>query len=56
MRARCRHSLKVRSVSAGNSRVIVRPYGDDGVRVTVAAPHENDAFLAFAQRWAEERV
>ena len=41
---------------SANSRVIVRPYGDDGVRVTVAAPHENDAFLAFAQRWAEERV
>lgn len=33
-----------------NSRLIVRPYGDDGVRVTVAAPHENDAFLTFAQR------
>ena len=41
---------------SANSRVIVRPYGDDGVRVTVAAPHENDAYLAFAQRWAEERV
>jgi histidinol-phosphate aminotransferase len=41
---------------SANSRVIVRPYGDDGVRVTVAAPHENDAFLAFSQRWAEERV
>ncbi len=38
---------------SANSRVIVRPYGDDGVRVTVAAPHENDAFLAFAQRWIE---
>jgi histidinol-phosphate aminotransferase len=36
---------------SANNRVIVRPYGDDGVRVTVAAPHENDAFLAFAQRW-----
>ncbi len=35
---------------SANSRVIVRPYGDDGVRVTVAAPHENDAFLAFARR------
>jgi len=29
----------------------VRPYGEDGVRVTVAAPHENDAFLEFARRW-----
>ena len=36
---------------AANSRVIVRPYGQDGVRVTVAAPHENDAFLEFATRW-----
>jgi histidinol-phosphate/aromatic aminotransferase/cobyric acid decarboxylase-like protein len=25
------------------------------VRVTVAAPHENDAFLEFAQRWMKER-
>jgi histidinol-phosphate aminotransferase len=40
---------------SANDRVIVRPYGDDGVRVTVAAPHENDAFLAFAQRWIKER-
>jgi histidinol-phosphate aminotransferase len=40
---------------SANSRVIVRPYGDDGVRVTVAAPHENDAFLAFAQGWTGER-
>ena len=34
-----------------NSRIIVRPYGEDGVRVTVAAPHENDAFIDFARRW-----
>jgi histidinol-phosphate aminotransferase len=40
------------AADSANARVIVRPYGDDGVRVTVAAPHENDAFLAFAQRWA----
>ena len=36
--------------AAANSRIIVRPYGEDGVRVTVAAPHENDAFLDFATR------
>jgi histidinol-phosphate aminotransferase len=36
---------------SANSRVIVRPYGDDGVRVTIAAPHESDAFLEFARRW-----
>ena len=42
---------------AGEARVVVRPYGEDGVRVTVAAPHENDAFLRFAsdfaQRWRD---
>jgi histidinol-phosphate aminotransferase len=37
--------------ASANSRIIVRPYGQDGVRVTVAAPHENDAFIDFAQRW-----
>jgi histidinol-phosphate aminotransferase len=37
--------------AAAESRIVVRPYGQDGVRVTVAAPHENDAFLAFARRW-----
>ncbi len=39
---------------SANSRIIVRPYGEDGVRVTVAAGHENDAFLEFAQRWIGE--
>ncbi len=37
--------------AAANSRIIVRPYGEDGVRVTIAAPHENDAFLDFARNW-----
>ncbi|MCP9275852.1 histidinol-phosphate transaminase [Mycolicibacterium arenosum] len=37
--------------ASADNRIIVRPYGEDGVRVTVAAPHENDAFLAFARRW-----
>ena len=36
---------------SANSRIIVRPYGDDGVRVTVASPDENDAFLEFAKDW-----
>jgi histidinol-phosphate aminotransferase len=36
---------------AANDRLLVRPYGEDGVRVTVAAPLENDAFLKFANRW-----
>lgn len=43
--------------ASANSRIIVRPYGEDGVRVTVAAPQESDAFLEFASRWIEqERV
>jgi histidinol-phosphate aminotransferase len=37
--------------SAADNRLLVRPYGQDGVRVTVAAAHENDAFIEFAQRW-----
>jgi len=36
---------------SANSRVIVRPYGEDGVRVTVASPQENDMFLEFAVGW-----
>lgn len=36
---------------AADARIIVRPYGEDGVRVTVGAPHENDAFLDFARLW-----
>jgi histidinol-phosphate aminotransferase len=41
--------------SAADDRLLVRPYGQDGVRVTVAAPHENDAFLKFATRWISSR-
>ncbi|AEV72586.1 histidinol-phosphate aminotransferase [Mycolicibacterium rhodesiae NBB3] len=37
--------------AAADSRIIVRPYGEDGVRVTVAAEHENDMFLEFARSW-----
>jgi histidinol-phosphate aminotransferase len=36
---------------AADNRLLVRPYGEDGVRVTVAARHENDAFLKFATHW-----
>ena len=39
------------AADAANNRIIVRPYGEDGVRVTVAAPEENDAFLEFARSW-----
>ncbi len=38
-------SYAARSAAAG---VLIRPYGEDGVRVTVGTPHENDAFIAFA--------
>jgi histidinol-phosphate aminotransferase len=41
------------AAASANSSIIVRPYGDDGVRVTVAAPHENDAFLEFASSWMD---
>ncbi|MCV7283557.1 histidinol-phosphate transaminase [Mycolicibacterium flavescens] len=41
--------------ASADNRIIVRPYGDDGVRVTVAAAHENDAFLDFARRWIGHR-
>jgi histidinol-phosphate aminotransferase len=36
---------------AADARLVVRPYGLDGVRVTIGAPEENDAFLEFARRW-----
>ncbi|SOJ57940.1 Putative phenylalanine aminotransferase [Mycobacterium simulans] len=36
---------------AANARIVVRPYGTDGVRVTIGAPEENDAFLRFARSW-----
>ncbi|OBB61687.1 histidinol-phosphate transaminase [Mycobacterium sp. 852013-51886_SCH5428379] len=39
---------------AAQHRLVVRPYGEDGVRVTVAAEHENDAFIDFARAWIGE--
>ena len=36
---------------AAEARIVVRPYGIDGVRVTVGAPDENDALLRFARSW-----
>lgn len=37
---------------AADALIVVRPYGSDGVRVTVtAAPEENDAMLRFARKW-----
>ena len=36
---------------AAASRIVVRPYGSDGVRVSIGAPQENDAMLKFAENW-----
>ncbi|HYB38758.1 MAG TPA: pyridoxal phosphate-dependent aminotransferase [Mycobacterium sp.] len=36
---------------AADARIVVRPYGTDGVRVTIGAPEENDALLRFARGW-----
>ena len=37
--------------AAADAKVLVRPYGDDGARVTIGAPAENDTFLRFARSW-----
>lgn len=37
--------------AAIDAGVVVRPFADDGVRVTVTHLDENDSFLAFAERW-----
>ena len=34
--------------ASAEAGVVLRPYGDDGVRITIGDPAENDAFLAFA--------
>ena len=36
---------------AADARIVVRPYGADGVRVTIGAPEENNALLEFAKGW-----
>jgi histidinol-phosphate aminotransferase len=41
---------------AADARIVVRPYGTDGVRVTIGAPDENDAFLEFAVGFASSRT
>jgi histidinol-phosphate aminotransferase len=33
-------------------KVVVRPFADDGCRVTVSSPAENDQFLAAAKEFA----
>jgi histidinol-phosphate aminotransferase len=39
------------AVAARAAGVIVRPYGADGVRVTIGEPAANDALLAVARGW-----
>jgi histidinol-phosphate aminotransferase len=41
---------------AADAGIVVRPYGTDGVRVTIGAPDENDAFLEFARGFARNRT
>ena len=36
---------------AAEARVLVRPYGNDGARVSIGARSENDTFLSFAKAW-----
>lgn len=42
--------------AAAQARVLVRPYGNEGARVSIGAPEENDAFLAFAEAWIQRAV
>lgn len=37
--------------AAAANKLLVRPYGQEGVRVTVTVPQENDLFLDFAVSW-----
>jgi histidinol-phosphate aminotransferase len=39
---------------AADARIVVRPYGTDGVRVTIGAADENDALLRFAREWLRQ--
>lgn len=36
---------------AADAHLVVRPFGADGVRVTIGAPDQNDALLDFARAW-----
>ncbi|TVS88338.1 pyridoxal phosphate-dependent aminotransferase [Mycobacterium helveticum] len=36
---------------AADAHLVVRPFGADGVRITIGAPDENDALLDFARDW-----
>ena len=32
-------------------KIVLRPFADDGVRITIGTSHENDLFLAAAREW-----
>ena len=36
---------------AADARLVLRPFATEGVRITIGAPEENDALLAFARDW-----
>ena len=42
--------------ASAEAGVLIRPYGVDGVRITIGDPHENDAFLAFATSPAAQEL
>lgn len=42
------------AAAAAAARVLVRPYAEEGARVTIGAPAENDAFLIFARDWVAQ--
>jgi histidinol-phosphate aminotransferase len=39
------------AAASAQARVLVRPYGSEGARVSIGSPEENDAFLEFAALW-----
>ncbi|MUL66206.1 aminotransferase [Mycobacterium sp. CBMA 234] len=41
--------------AAADNKLLVRPYGREGVRVTVTVPRENNLFLDFAVSWRAGR-
>ncbi len=45
------HTADFAAQAAAEARVLVRPYGNEGARVSIGAPDENDAFLNFAEAW-----
>jgi histidinol-phosphate aminotransferase len=45
------HTVDFATTAASQARVLVRPYGNEGARVSIGAPEENDAFLTFAGSW-----